>query len=135
MKNDYIDIEEKLGRPLWWDMHGVPRYVDFDPSNATVYSNYVALTTIKCQACGKFFIVAATASSYDGEIVFPTKIDEGSFGYGDPPVHGCSGDTMMSTPVMIIQFWERKSLEWSRNKELEFDYDEVNDLWGCLTLY
>lgn len=31
MKASYDDIISRLGRPLWWDEHGVPRYDKFQP--------------------------------------------------------------------------------------------------------
>ena len=109
----YEDITKRLGEPLWWDEHGVPRYDPFAPSMLDVYSKYAALSVIRCQGCGKKFQVGVSWSiarattewrshgetkylpdgwdkdGNDGKpITMPSTQDgPGEFGYGDAPWH------------------------------------------------
>lgn len=43
------------------------------------------------------------------EIIAPKAYsdDAGMFHYGDPPIHNCPGDTQNSTPIRVIEFWEK----------------------------
>jgi len=45
--------------------------------------------------------------------------------YGDPPQHGCVGDTMNSVPIRVIEFWHRnaQTYDWERRSELEIEMD------------
>jgi len=53
----YEDITKRLGEPLWYDDHGVPRYDEFHPSMLDVYADFAALSEIACQSCGRRFKV------------------------------------------------------------------------------
>lgn len=114
MLRSYADILERLGVPKWWDDQGAPRYCDFHPEHCGVYDVYVAFLTIQCQlpACGRRFDVASSIRAIpmvpEGEIVWPTDDDAGSFHYGDPPPHGCIGDTMNCETVKVLAVWENR---------------------------
>jgi len=134
VKPDYNDIRSRLGDPLWYDRHGVPRYDPFRPGMCGVYARYVALLEIACQACGRRFAVAVDLDDLErlewekeGAFVLPTAEDPGAFCYGDPPRHGCVGDTMSSYTCRIAEFWERSQetgWKWVRRREREFAYPE-----------
>jgi hypothetical protein len=128
LKPDYSDITSRLGEPLWWDEHGVPRYEPFHPSMCDVYANKVALLIVRCQECGRKFTVAV---SVERTFRVPTPHDPAWCFYGDPPRHGdenCgAGDVMNSIPVQILEYWERSldsSLCWRRRPEYEFVFKE-----------
>ncbi|AEG14358.1 hypothetical protein Desku_0752 [Desulfofundulus kuznetsovii DSM 6115] len=133
MKPDYDDIKSRLGEPLWYDRHGVPRYDPFEPGMCGVYAEYVALLEIACQACGRRFTVAVDLDSVEcvgwqdrtGLSVLPGVDKPGAFCYGDPPRHECIGDTMSSDVCRIVEFWERSQgtrWKWVRRREYAFDY-------------
>lgn len=143
MYQPYFDITEKLGTPLWWDENGVPRYQPFEPRLcADIYFRYAALIEIRCQGCGQTFPVAATwsvtahiGSRYD-DVVWdktghnpqpksglPKERDAGFCCYGDAPFHPlggqCSGTTMTTSVVRILEFWGREGIEEKRLAEHE----------------
>jgi hypothetical protein len=148
MHPDYNDITDRLGQPLWWfdERVSVPRYEPFHPELCNIYDDTVALTTIKCQACRKEFLVSVgfdamkrfTFTRNQGvDFKLPSKEDASWFDqWGDPPRHSnshgdCSGETMCSEFVKINEFWmkdrENKSptfMDWVRHPEYEFDYSE-----------
>lgn len=146
VKNNYSDITDKLGEPLWWDQNGVPRYDKFESHfQCGISIQAVALLKIYCQYCEKKFTVTST---FDDNFVYkfylqkrierietlakehrnilfhelienirphtndilqpvrPTFYNIGSFSYGDPPSHGCIGDTMGSIEQYVLQYWE-----------------------------
>jgi len=137
VKPDYGDIRSRLGEPLWYDRHGVPRYDPFTPDMCGVYARYVALLEIACQACGRRFMVAVDLDGLEcfrwnqrGVSVLPTDEEAGVFCYGDPPRHDCVGDTMLSDVCRIVEFWERSQetgWEWARRREREFVYPECGE--------
>ena len=121
MFRSYQDIIAKAGEPIWYDQNGVPRYVPFHPRDGVgVYVNHAAYMKIACQACKREFYVASEfgddSLDFGNQPMLPQNptlpIDScwdavGSFHYGDPPCHGCIGDSMNSVPLEIIQFWFR----------------------------
>lgn len=152
MYQPYMDIIERLGRPLWWDENGVPRHVPFAPHLcADIYADMAALLVISCQGCNERIEVSSTWSKmkviteaiarkeaidtrvrYDDSgrstpISMPAPGDPSPFGYGDAPWHGyngdmkcqCAGTTMTTSVAAIIEFWERHSGEWQRNRAYE----------------
>ncbi|MGB9886467.1 MAG: hypothetical protein ACPLRW_05645 [Moorellales bacterium] len=131
----YEDITRRLGEPLWYDRHGVPRYDPFRPDMCGVYARYAALLEIECQGCGRRFKVAVDYCNYEfwgGELRrprLPSAEDEGDFCYGDdPPPHDypggglCAGSTMSSITRRILEFWVRDRFDWERRPEYEFVY-------------
>lgn len=123
----YKDITEKLGTPLWWDEHGVPRYCDFSPSAvADIYAQEAALCVIACQNCGREFAVAITSNAFakfdDKQSTVRELIEAGTCGWGDPPNIGCcgSGPTMTSDDVRVLQYWALNDRhDWDRDPKLE----------------
>jgi hypothetical protein len=136
MHTSYDDIIDKLGEPLWWYRSdaAVPRYAPFHPELCGVYDKCVALTEIVCQTCNKHFMVSVALRTHDSSFrkvkeIMPTTFYGGSFDtWGDPPIHGCSGDTMWSGLNGIVEFWIKETSqypyiqEWIRHPEYEFDY-------------
>lgn len=120
MLRDYADITSRLGAPKWWDDHGVPRYEPFHPGMLGVYDDVAALLDIACQSCPRRFHVAMSTSlawlcvrSKDRKISdgvpLPT-LEPGFYHYGDPPPHGCVGDTMNCEDLRVLEFWTKR---WS----------------------
>ena len=114
MLPSYEDIWSKLGRPLWWDFNGVPRYSNFHPSLCDLYAGEAALYEVKCQGCGASFKVAETRSKFDTTdrdvpVTLKEEILAGTLHYGDPPAYGCcaSGPTMNSEFVSLCEYWRR----------------------------
>lgn len=156
MLPSYDDIRSRLGDPVWFDDHGVPRYEPFEPDMLGVYDTYAALLTIGCQGCNREFQVGIGRAVTDAverapvdEVAdwwpptLPNDVDGRPWGwswhYGDPPRHGCIGDTMNSVPVAVVEFWRRDkegsegrlmATEWRRDENHEIEWttqQEVND--------
>jgi hypothetical protein len=138
MLPDYRDITSRLGPPLWWDDHGVPRYDPFHPDLCGVYDDYGALLEIACQSCGRRFHVASGISggfyrlrNDDRAPVLPVPGNSGAFGYGDPPPHSdalgrCPGETMSSDLVRVLEFWRRdgRDMTWRRDPRHEVRFEK-----------
>jgi hypothetical protein len=129
LKASYSDIREKLGEPEWFDPNGVPRYCPFHPDALGPYEKFVAFVLIACQSCGQRFHVAVSQRLWDGPFVFPTPEGIGAFHYGDPPIHGCTGDTMNCDTVRVVEFWRRDAsrFAWARDDVYEISYPEGGD--------
>jgi len=117
MHENYADITSRiLESPRWWDSNGTPRYAAFSPDLCpNIYSNIVVLLRIRCQDCGELFDVEMHAGIF-GEWTFnPRKLH-----YGDPPVHGCVGDTMNCEDIAVLQVWRcNPNHVWHRMLKLE----------------
>ena len=108
-----MDIINVAGRPVWFDEAGVPRYVEFSPKLVTnIGAQEIALLKIRCQDCGRAFMVAKSWSKYDsvllnGKIGATPKITDGDFEYGDPPNVKCcsSGYTKSSETISVVELW------------------------------
>lgn len=127
----YRDIRERLGPPLWIDKHGVPRYCEFTPDAAAeIYCDWVALMTVKCQACDRLF-QCANAVWYAGLIIESGNIPHPNDAphmipllarWGDAPWHDGEGDecgfdgqcagTTMTTDWIALRVWKRDRFEW-----------------------
>jgi hypothetical protein len=122
MKDRYIDIRGRINEePAWYDENGAPRYGEFTPDNCpNIYSGMVILVRIACQDCGEEFNVEMHAGGWSNRGEFPPK----KWHYGDPPAHGCVGDTMNCIDVEVLQVWKRAPFlsngpDWNRVPELE----------------
>jgi hypothetical protein len=112
MKHDYKDITDRIPEPpAWWDQNGVPRYGKFTPEACPdIYAAQVALVQIECQNCQMRFPVEMhhqiIRSRGAGDL--KENIALKTLHYGDPPIHDCTGDTMNSIPLKVLEFWMRK---------------------------
>ena len=123
MNTNYKDIKDMLGEPTWWDENGVPRYCDFSPKECGVYINIAAYLLIECQLCCEEFEVAnAYQRDYDRKDELKYKIPY----YGDPPFHGCVGDTMTSNLLEVVEVWRRdgRKLDWRRDNKIKKTLNE-----------
>jgi hypothetical protein len=125
MNNPYQDIRNKLGYPIWWDEHAVPRYCAFTPEEfADIYAREGCLLEIACQNCGRRFKVAMSSSVFD-QLDLSLRVKYNTIHYGDPPNVGCcaAGPTMNSVPLRVLRFYRRepKRDRWQRVPELEKD--------------
>lgn len=120
MKGSFKDITKRIKqKPSWWDENGTPRYGKFDPMLVPdIYAKQVLLIKIGCQSCRRKFLVEMSWSPYD--VIYYTH-PGGPFTleriphYGDPPIHGCVGDTENCTDLKIVEFWENNEKhEWER---------------------
>lgn len=111
----YNDIISRIPEaPKWYDQNGVPRYDNFSPDYCpNIYSDGVVLLRIACQHCDRQFDVEMHSDSF-APIKHPQKLH-----YGDPPSHGCVGDTMNCEDIAVLQVWYRKKLDWKREKKFE----------------
>lgn len=120
MHNNYHDITSRIAdQPVWWDSNGVPRYDEFTPAACPdIYSCAVALLTITCQDCGQAFNVEMHLPVISDRPFVPRR-----WHYGDPPNHGCVGDSMNCVDSVVIEAWDRSGgplrLEWVRRPDLE----------------
>lgn len=119
----YEDIKALTDRkPDWYDEAGVPRYAPFEPAMAhDIYCDEIALVRIRCQACLQEFLVAISwglmqkVQWAESDKPFPTLAEQIAKGgvyqdgihYGDPPAHGCTGDSMNCEDLEVVEYWER----------------------------
>jgi len=137
---DYKDITNRLGEPMWWDEAGVPRYFPFHPSYVNnIYATQVALLEIACQSCGTRFHVAMSTGPLDA---YPLEepVRRGFIHYGDPPNYGCcvSGPSMNCEDLRVLQFWTREfPVTWERHPELEIALPDMEEqfanFWSALS--
>jgi hypothetical protein len=146
MHRNYEDIIQRAGDPLWYDDQGVPRYEAFKPGMCDVYAGFVAYLRIHCQECLEELKVATSVDAGIVDVDLPIKPPlpptsrviqigkpkehttndpwqyVGDFNYGDPPDHHCTGDSMGSVPMEIVEFWKRnlETQEWVRDSNYEF---------------
>jgi len=118
MKTDYKDITSRIAEePKWYDQNGVPRYDDFHPRYCpNIYSRDAVLLLIACQRCGVRFHVELHSGMFEGFWGPPKELH-----YGDPPAHGCVGDTMNCEDIRVLEVWhkDRTTFEWGRQPDLE----------------
>lgn len=117
MLPDYQDIKDAAGNktPVWYDGNGVPRYAPFHPHMLGVYDQFALLMEIQCQSCNRKFLVGRGWQRHEvrfanghTEVITHTLRDLAeTWGYGDPPRHGCIGDTMGCIPQRIVQAWHQ----------------------------
>ena len=134
MHQNYPDIRERIAEePTWFDRNGTPRYGAFHPSNSpNIYANEIALVEIACQDCGRRFLVEIQSESWFDRFELGNAIrrwiKEGQNAnhtpvhYGDPPAHGCVGDTMNCEDLRIVEFWHRHGrpgADWKREMKFE----------------
>jgi len=127
---DYADITSRIVEsPTWYDEHGVPRYGAYGPdASPNIYADQVAFLRIRCQDCGRQFVVEMSGGNWDrirNRPLLDERVRDGSIHYGDPPRHDCrgAGDTMNSIPERVLEFWKQTHalVEWERVPELEVE--------------
>lgn len=152
MHPSYSDITSRIEEePSWWDSNGVPRYGPFEPEALGVYDDAAVLVLIGCQACERQFLIgigSSGSSRYETHLLLQAftgtksqgespNADEWlahiseSFHYGDPPRHGCVGDTMNCIDLELLQAWrQRRGFKewvdkgrWERVSRYERHYD------------
>lgn len=122
MKENYEDIKSRIEDPVrWYDSNGTPRYDKFSPDLCpNIYANMVVLLDIECQYCHEAFAVEMHTSSWSDRGHPPKK-----WHYGDPPIHGCVGDTMNCEDNVVMEVWVQNGGKnillgrWKRMAELE----------------
>ncbi len=113
MLADYDDIRKRIKEePIWYDTNGVPRYDKFEPMLCSnIYATEIVLLKIACQSCGQKFLVEMHYSMMDRvNGIKPLSKKLRNLHYGDPPIHGCCGDTMNCDDIRIVEFGVRKDL-------------------------
>lgn len=166
MLPSYHDIHEAIAEAgmlvKWYDENGCPRACDFHVNHLGVYDEIALLVEIACQDCGQRFFVGEGWSSFqlymregdpnrdpDADPHGPAqsyKIEDiaEKYHYGDPPIHGCIGDTMNCVEVRIVEAWSKDGKEtekkpgiglvvtkmpvWTRRPDIEA-YDIIPDWW------
>lgn len=117
MKATFEDITSRVQEsPSWHDMNGTPRYGKFIPKNCPdIYAEEIALIEIGCQSCQKMFQVEMHWSHMNsgiGGLPIPRLSENPAFvHYGDPPNHGCVGDTMNCLDYKILEFYKPLPIE------------------------
>lgn len=134
MKHDYRDIIDRAGPPDYYDENGTPRYGQPTPADRPdIYADFVAVALVRCQNCGQQFRVMMSDNKVsmwrvlsehswtEAELPDYPHGHEGFCCYGTPPRHGDpAGNTMMSEPVAILEFWRQTRVgDWERVAERE----------------
>jgi hypothetical protein len=142
----YEDIRTRIKEePKWFDCHGVPRYEVFTPEQSpNIYAEEVVLIEISCQDCRSKFLVEMNWWSMIKRIfnrhsesfstvmrqylALPDKDKHYSpVHYGDPPAHGCVGDTMNCYDLKIVEFWKKDNFTFKRVPEYEIELEKGGD--------
>lgn len=140
MNHHYNDIRVHIATPPdWFDENAVPRWGAFSPQNtANIYADEAVLLKIRCQNCGRPFLVCMSSSESQRLMASVRALESGlapsladevrakSIEYGDPPNIECcpSGPTMNSEPDRVVEFWRRNAQhDWERVPELEVDVE------------
>ena len=117
MHESYPDIRDRIEEdPTWYDSNGTPRYGEFSPERCpNMYTRTVFLLRIACQHCGREFDVEMHERVFES-IEHPQELH-----YGDPPAHGCTGDSMNCEDLEVLEVWRANPIEgcWHRHPELE----------------
>jgi hypothetical protein len=125
MKHPYDDIRSRIAEaPAWFDQSGVPRYGAFVPRQSpNIYAEQVCLMEIACQRCEKRFRVELSSTFELSKGRLDQAIRNRDLRYGDPPNHRCSGDSMTSIPLRVLEFWRKPAPgeEFERVRDLEID--------------
>ena len=126
MLESYQDIIGRLGKPLWWDEAGCPRYDPFRPDLCNdIYAEEALLMLIACQECGRQYKVAMTWKVWINQTLRLSWFlkDRHLPHYGDQPCFECgAGATMNCYDLEVLEFWERNKTTnhvWKRKKSLE----------------
>jgi len=127
MKSNYEDIRSRITEePTWWDENGCPRYTTFAPDLCpNIYACWIVLLLIACQYCGQQFHVAM-----HGDVCMPLPKHPAKLHYGDPPAHGCVGDTMNCNDLEVLEVWEgdiMRAAQWRRLQKLEGVIDPTEE--------
>ena len=134
MKASYDDIRALTPlAPQWFDHNGTPRYCEFRPfESPNIYAREIALLEIACQACGETFLVeqhrddlqkAYRRACGAQDIDLAQAVEQRTITYRDPPQHGCTGDSMLSITLRVVEFWRRTiQIEWERVPALEVEF-------------
>jgi hypothetical protein len=141
MLADYKDIISKLGKPVWYDEVGCPRYCKFEPKRTNnIYSKEAVLLLIRCQACHEQFKVCLSedlwslrniTADYDYSLL--ERIISGAIHYGDPPRHdynkNCiAGSTMNCEDIKVLEYWSIEDMKWIRDRSLEIRLPDGQEL-------
>ena len=132
MLPDYEDIRSRIDEePTFFDKRGVPRYGEFHPNMLGVYDDHALLIRIGCQNCFKTFLVSTSWHKYHyiyrQQDVPPIETVIERYHYGDPPRHGCVGDTMNCFDLEVVQAWEQAPLTTNKGQGLK-----LTDRWQRL---
>ena len=119
MKQEYSDITKKLGKPVWWDEAGCPRYEPFQPCMANdFYAEEVALLRIACQNCQTEYLVSVSSGIKDSRAFRERPLP---LAYGDPPRSCCgAGATMTSETLEIVELWVFENSRWQAKLPNEY---------------
>jgi hypothetical protein len=129
MNPSYQDILDATDiPPIWWDGNGTPRFAAFHPNMQGIYDHYAVLAEIACQDCSERFFVADGYPQLREGDVFEESVK--NYHYGDPPQHGCIGDTMNCIDLRLVEVWTRGVNDpfggWTLLRELK-DFDIRQD--------
>jgi hypothetical protein len=135
MHHTFDDIRSRIAEPpAWFDSNGTPRYGEFTPGACpNIYADEVALVEIGCQACAEKFLVETHHSIMDFGTGWQlaARIRDECVHYGDPPAHGCVGDTMNCLDLRVVQYWHHQDgsvmLDWERVAELEIALPDAKE--------
>lgn len=140
MTQTFADIKALTDKlPTWYDEHGIPRYCEFTPDEVvSIYAQRAAFLEISCQCCSEKFMVAmhldmlgAGTHKEWGD----TPEAAALLHYGDPPAHGCTGDSMNCIDLRIVEYWVRliewakfcqNDSMWERRKDLEITFSKFD---------
>jgi hypothetical protein len=139
MKSNYYDILDITDKePLWYDENGCPRFMPFSPELCpNIYADECILLLIRCQDCHKDFKAQMSYYGLRGGQSFQERVwrfmKDGHkpmfspLHYGDPPIHGCVGDTENCEDIKILEFWIRNRnngpFRWERAERFEIGID------------
>lgn len=151
MLASFMDIKTRIKEaPKWFDSNGVPRYGKFHPDLCpNIYADEMVLLEIACQDCGRRFLVEMNWDKFGSflrggkipsfrkrlmewkKLSDEKKKEEWSpIHYGDPPIHGCVGDTMNVYDLRLVQLWARsKKFPWTMTRRRRLEIELMSKDW------
>lgn len=143
MHASYLDITSRIEEePTWYDENGTPRYGKFSPElSPNIYAHEVILLEIACQDCKQRFLVEMNWDVMKGLFeprrteCFSSRFDSWlkdkdnffPIHYGDPPIHGCVGDTENCYDLRVVEFHKKDNFEFKRVKKYEIELEKIEE--------
>ena len=118
MKQYFEDLLE-LGKPIWFDETGHPRFCKFKPKRVhNTDACEVALVKMYCECCLAEFKVAVTCDVPSNDVLLSDIIKSGKSPFSGelPNIRCCKWDGKSPIQVKVIRFYKLKKYHIIRSK-------------------
>jgi len=110
MKQNYHDIIDRFGEPIWWDEAACPRSTPFTPTLANGFHAREVALRITSQHCRHEFAVCVPSGPRDSR---PLSKREFPLVYGDPHRDCCQIEASATSDALAIMgLWSQDNGQW-----------------------